>query len=391
MRKTNKKQGKIKQMLLSLVLAIIVWAGVVYVNPPEMTTTIYNLPVRVTGLDTLEEKSLTVVGRREIDGLSVSVTGKRNDLLSLSGDIFVDVDVSSLNSTGTYNLPGNVTLPSSKLAIAKVNFESVPVTVDTVETKEIDIDVEQAGTSDKLIKTTADVDKVVLTGAKSELSEVNRGIITADISEIKDDTELENGYVLVNKNGSLITKNETIEASLTRVNVLYTVYEKVSLPVEIRLSDELGAEYSADNAKSTISPSEVEIGIRKGSVVPTAVYAEITENKDEVKGTLIEEEGMYIPEALKTVTVKPHIEKKATADITVVPSYKNLNGSLTASVGSIVISAEGAQSALNANNITAYVDLTDYEVGEYSVPVVIESKSLSVKQEYYAAVTVTKR
>lgn len=59
MMKNNKKpRGKVKTMTISVVVAILIWAAVIYINPPEMTTTISNLPVRIVGEETLREQVL---------------------------------------------------------------------------------------------------------------------------------------------------------------------------------------------------------------------------------------------------------------------------------------------------------------------------------------------
>ncbi|MCD8391333.1 MAG: hypothetical protein LUD03_05800 [Firmicutes bacterium] len=391
MSEKNTKRGKAKQIILSLILAIIVWAGVIYVNPPEISTTVYNLPIRFSGEDHLKDKSLTVVDRSEIEGLSVVISGRRNDLLNLSGDIYVEVDVSSVNAAGTYNLSGNVTLPSAKLTIVNVNFESVPITVDNITEKEINIEINQTGTSDYLVKTTAAVDKVTLIGAESELEEVSYGLITADISDVEKDMTFESSYILMNKSGSPITKNETIESSVTKVDVDYEIYESVSLPVAVKLSDELADDYKLD-AKSTVSPSRVDVGIRLGYDSPKSVYAVVEKIDDTVTCNLEETDGIYIPDGQKTVTVKLSAQKILSDDINVSVSLKNLDDAFSAQADDITVTATGTESELDADNITAYADLSGYtEAGEYEVPVTVESDTLAISGEYTASVTINER
>ena len=137
--KKDKKTSKIKAIIISVITAILIWAAITYINPPEITTTISNLPVRFTGEEELKERGLTVVDKSGITGLSVTVRGKRDTLLSLSGGIFAEVDVSSVTNEGKYDLTGNVTLPSQALSIESVKFDTVPVTVDRIEVKEIPI------------------------------------------------------------------------------------------------------------------------------------------------------------------------------------------------------------------------------------------------------------
>lgn len=384
-----KKTEKIKTMVISIVIAVLVWAAVVYINPPEMTTTISNLPVRITGDEALRSKNLTVVGRNNISGLSVTVKGKRNDLLRLSGGIYVDVDVSSIEDSGSYNLTGNVTLPSSKLTVDSVRFDSVPIKIEPVVEKDIDIRVTSAGASgNKFVRLKSDTDKVTVRGAVSEIEGVEYGLAAIDISQISADTSLETGYVLMNKENSLIEKNETIKASKTRIRVECSIYEAITVPVRAELNDALSAGYIINYEETSVTPAAVEIGIKSGLDI-RSVTAVVSDVSADTTAVITEEEGMFIPNDVKTVKVKLAADKRVERKVAVNIEARNLSGGLNASITPISVTASGAEKNLISSNITAYVDLEGYGAGEYTLPVALESDTLEFSETYYVTVIIS--
>ena len=89
---------KLKTVILSVFLAV--WFMVIYVNDPDITTTVSDLNVRFVGEMSLRDKKLAVTGKDKIHELSVVVSGKRSDLMNFMDDIYVQVDVSDIDSTG---------------------------------------------------------------------------------------------------------------------------------------------------------------------------------------------------------------------------------------------------------------------------------------------------
>lgn len=397
----NKKTSKIKAGIISIITATLIWAAITYINPPQLTTTISNLPVRFTGEEELRERGLTVVGRNGITGLSVEVEARRDTLLSLSGGIFVEVDVSSIKDEGEYELPGNVTLPSQALSIEAVKFDTVPVKVDKIGIKEIPIKAVQTGSvSGSLIKTVPEDKTVVLTGARSEIDAVSYGEAVVDISAITADTAIaadaasgnadmiiDAGYVLMDENGSPITSNETISATKTRINILCEVYDAVTLPVRAVLSEDLAKDYEIDIDSISITPSTVEVGLR--DMDTTEVFARVTDAEHEERCELLETENMYIPENVKTVRVRADIARRMTKSVTLDVTATNLASGLSAQIDKVTVTASGVEKNLTAQNITASVDLSGLSAGVHSVPVTIESTDAEISGSYTVNVTIS--
>lgn len=386
--KTDRKTSKIKSGIISIIAAILIWAAITYINPPELTTTISNLPVRFTGEEALRERGLTVVDKSGITGLSVTVRGRRDTLLSLSGGILVEVDVSSVTDAGEYDLAGNVTLPSQALSIENVKFDTVPVTVDKIAVKEVPIKCVQTGSvNGRLVRTTPEDMSVVLTGAKSEIAEVSYGEAAADISQISGDTAIETGYALMNKDGSPITSNETISADKTKINIFCEVYDAVTLPVRAVLSEELARDYEIDSSSVSVTPSTVEVGLKYMSV--SEAHAVVTDVSGDGEFEIKEEENMYVPQNVKTARVKADVEKRVSKSVTVDVKPENLAQGLTAKVDKITVTATGIEKNLTPDKITASVDLSGLDKGTYSLPVNISSVDVKAEGSYMVNVTIS--
>lgn len=253
---------KLKTVILSVFLAVIVWFMVIYVNDPDITTTVSDLNVRFVGEMSLRDKKLAVTGKDKIHELSVVVTGKRSDLMNFMDDIYVQVDVSDIDSTGEYNLSGVISIPTTRISVEKEKYGDIPITVEPLEMKDIEVTVKQTGMlKDKIVKSSVNNPTVTITGAKSEIDEVAGAIATVDVSSIQEDGVENVNYLLTDTNGELINKNETIESARSYVEVVNTIYDAKLLPVVPRLSAELDKEYILKADKSFATPASVTVGV----------------------------------------------------------------------------------------------------------------------------------
>ena len=113
-RKSSKPhKKKVQTIALSILLSVIVWFMVTSLADPDITTTVSNLDVRFVGEMALREKALAVTGRNNVPQLSVVVTGKRSDLMNNMDNIYVQVDLGDIDSTGDYNLAGTISVPTT--------------------------------------------------------------------------------------------------------------------------------------------------------------------------------------------------------------------------------------------------------------------------------------
>lgn len=130
MEKTNKRGLYIA---LSILIAIMLWIYVGYINSNEDTYTIRNVPVVFTGEDTLAERGLMVTqGANQTINLTVRTTWSTRLKLSPS-TVSVSVDVSGIENPGSYSTGYRINYPigvsNNAVSITGSNVQNIEYTV----------------------------------------------------------------------------------------------------------------------------------------------------------------------------------------------------------------------------------------------------------------------
>lgn len=387
-KQSGARTERAKMIILSLILAVAAWAAILWVDDPDITVTLTDLNVRFIGEAGLKENGLVITGKSDIPQMSASVSGKRSDLMKYMSGVRIEVDASQITEAGKYTLAGALSMPSSRLTVVKEKYGDVPITVEKLGEKEIEVKIKQTGTlKNKLVKSEITNPKVVINGAKSEIDAVDCGVATVDISGIGEDSREPSGYVLMDASGNLISKNETIETNTLSVEVLHTVYNLKNLPVEAVLSDELSAQYVIRGV--TVTPSRVDVGVRDGNDDASlkAVINKIGIDGN-IEAELSETEGMYIPEVNKTVKIRAEVNKLVTKPVELNIEARNAPDGKRVSIERVSVAVSGEESELNNDNIKAYVDLSGLGSGTHSVLVKIEGEGITVPDNCYTTVTI---
>ena len=90
-------------VLLSILIACILWIFVVSAENPDIHDAIRNIPITMTGVEHLEESGLVLTGQ-SMDDVDLQLTGKRNALVNLTNkNILVSADLSPITTPGPLN------------------------------------------------------------------------------------------------------------------------------------------------------------------------------------------------------------------------------------------------------------------------------------------------
>lgn len=390
-KESGTRTKKIKTMALSVFLAVIVWFMVIYVNDPDITTTVSDLNVRFAGETALRDKGFAITGRDDIPQLAVVVSGKRSDLMNFMDDIYVQVNVNDINATGEYNLEGAISIPTTRITVEKERYGDIPITVEPLETKEIDVAIKQTGIhKDKVIKSEPVNKKITVTGARSETKLVAGAVAEVDVSEVKENGIQKIGYLLTDENGSLIEKNETLESNRAFVEVENTIYSAKTMPVTAMLTAELDRNYILKTDKTVIAPASLMVGAEE-HVTDDKLVVYINKLTEDGSGeyTISSSNGIYIPEDSRRVKVKYEVGKRAVAQLELEVQVQNVAQGLSAQVnGSLIAQVWGEEGKISADNVTATVDAKDLGAGEYSLPVTITGDNVGTQENYTVNVTI---
>ena len=378
--KNNRPVGNMETAIIAIILATALCIFVNYITNPDITTTFSGLKVHFMGEEKLREKGLVITGREDIPPSSVVVSGKRKDLVESMERVALEVDVSDITEEGSYSLTGTISLPTTKVVIEKEKYSAIPIKVEKLSEKEIPIKIRQTGTNkDKFVKSVPEKDTVIITGSQSELEHVSCGVADVDISKIGADITMPVKYILLDDSGSYIEKNETLESYTAEIFVKNTVYNVKRLPVKLKLTDEMEKKYVLNEEKSSVSVSNIDVGVRQGN---NDEYVTVNIDRPESSASEYEIEqtsGMYIPDGYKKVKVRPDLTEKVKKSIELTPSARNLSDGLTAKINNVNIEVTGTEDKLNADNIKAFVNLDGMSEGEKRVKLEIEGDGVSAE------------
>lgn len=391
-RKSSKPhKKKVQTIALSILLSVIVWFMVTSLADPDITTTVSNLDVRFVGEMALREKALAVTGRNNVPQLSVVVTGKRSDLMNNMDNIYVQVDLSDIDSTGEYNLAGTISVPTTRIKVEKEKYGDIPVKIEPLVSKEIDVTVKQTGTlKNKLVKSVVNNPKVMIMGAESEMEKVEGAVATVDISALAEDNTEKVNYLLIDKSGALIDENETLESARSNVEVSNTIYDAKTLPVEPMLTAEMDKEYMLKPDKSSVTPASVVVGVN-GENNDDKVIARIDRINEEGEGeySLETSNGMYIPPESQKVKIKPEIVKKSVVQLELEVHAENVPEGCSAKIdGLLTAMVWGEEGQVNNENVKATVDASGLSKGEHTLPVKLSGENVGFEGSYTINITI---
>lgn len=383
------KNSKALTVLLSVLIACIVWIYVINDVDPDINDTIRNVPITVAGQEELEERGLMVTDL-SADDLDLRLTGKRNALVNLTNkNIPITVDVSSVLKAGEYNLRCTVTLPT--------NITGGEVTVNNRETYRISVTVEErvqktveirgifSGSvakgyqgGDFLLSPT----EIELSGPSGLLETIDYAAVELTGSNLKETysglLELE----LVTKEG----KTLSIDQVDCKASAIYAVY-----PVEMVKDVELTVDFldgggaTRQNILYEIFPKSIRVSGSEKSLAALTSISLGSIDLAEVGGNHILILPIELPVGVKSVSgteeAKVSVEFRGLSTKTVqVERFELLHipegytaELLTEALSVTVRGSAEAVAALNADELRAEVDLSAVTPaeGEADVPVTV--------------------
>ena len=265
-------KSKFVSMVLSVIIAFGLWLYVVTNVSQEAEYTIYNIPVVMEGETLLNEKNLMITNI-SADEVDLTLSGSRSDLAKVNssnmvlkanlGDISEPQEKKALNYVPVY--PSNV--PSNALTIENRNPAYIFVTVETRRTKEVDVEIQWDGStpegymSDRENRV-LDYTSITVVGPASVADQIEKAVITVDLSDQKESISQDFRYTLCDKDGN------PVDAKLITTNV-ETVHldVKIQQVKEVKLTVDLVYGGGATEKNTTVTVSAESIRLSGGEAV----------------------------------------------------------------------------------------------------------------------------
>lgn len=385
------KRLHILPKIFCIIVAFFIWLYVAAVESPDHEETVYQVPVNLVGVSTIEsEYNLSVFSGYDLT-VDLTVKGQLSTINKYNvNDYNITADISGITSGGRhsvnlfFDLPSGVTLSSSSSTTAELYIDERTTTTIDVYPKLKSVAVSE---NYELGEIVSDTEIVIVSGPKLLVEDVAHAAVYLDVGRIESSISMIGQLTLVNKAGEDIT-NPYLKLSKNEVKVSVPVYEYKELNVKVPLK----YGYLNDkNSKITISPEKIAV---KGDPVTLRKLSEIsTTTIDETKllgdsniilGLVLPENVAIADGELSNVNVTINhigtITKSLAIDDIDVVGANNIDYSLQTSVVNVTFrGAEDALDEIDEGSVEATIDLSGYEdtVGVISVPLKITVKDES--------------
>ena len=381
-------------LFLSLFLAIITFVIIdqkILLFSENSAEVLKEQPVHAT----YNEEAYVVEGLpKKVD---VTLIGRKADLYfakqSPSQDI--TVDLSDLKpGMHKVNIKYNQILPSIEYKV-NPSVATVMIYPKVSETRTVDTDIlNQDSLDSKLVLKSVNLntDKVVIKGAEHRLKEVSTVKALVDIENL---VSQEEGTVELNdiplkaydKNGDAVN----VEIVPNKVSAEITIDSpSKELPIRVIPNGEISfgyaiSEITTNETKVTVYGSES--ALEKLKYVPVYIDVKDLNTDRQYKQEIKRPVGVRSMD-VNNITINVKLGKSVDKEISDIPiEYHNLSDDyavqgLSAADTKVSVVLKGVSSVINSlktEDITAYLDLDGYEVGEHEVPVKVEGEDVRIQ------------
>lgn len=380
-------ENKKLNMVISLLIAIALWAFVIGEVNPEATRVYREVPIKYLNQEVLESQNMAVysVSDRTIN---VTLTGNRSEINKIeTKEILATVDLSDAAMGDNY-LRVDLKVPS-KVEIESQSINKVTVNVERRTGKEVPVEVSYDGTfngEEEPITVDQSLESVIVYGAESTVEKVVAAkAVVAENMVTADPQELEAALMAVNSAGQKIYNVDLSRETITITTELAKL-KTVDFYVPVEGADSGGIQRTVTTPDTiTIKGKAADLD-QLESITAEPVYLEDVVVNTVIPLAPILPEGVELSlengilEAVVQVTTPG--TKEMTFDQTKV-EIRGLADGYSAQVAETAIDATltGSESLLNdltAADVTLTVDVSGMHAGRYKVPIQVQCRESGV-------------
>ncbi len=258
-------KNKLGSFLIAMLIAFGMWMYVITEVSPGSEWTYNDVPVFLEGETLLKERGLIIT---DISSTNVDLTlaGNRTDLNELNRDnITLKADMTKIYDPGVHKIdydisyPGN--LPSNAFTRINQSPDSITVTVEKLERKEVPVNIIYQGRApDGYVVRRADVvmnnEKILVTGPTSVVSQITQAVINIDLNDQTESISANYRYTLCDQSGAGVD-SELITVNTEDVHVDLTIHR--CKQVELVVTIVAGGGATEENAIVKLDPHTIQI------------------------------------------------------------------------------------------------------------------------------------
>ena len=252
----------LKDLIISLVLAIVIWFAVSIQVFPNVYDHIYDIPVNVEQTPFMLEENLQIVDYDE--SVNVQIMGKRYVIGTLSSaDFTATADLSSVTAPGKYTVDVDVkpVSASTEYEVVTTGLQAT-ITVERIITKTFDVvpDIDSLTIGEGLTVNEGEIvcspSAVTITAEKSVIDSIGEVTVTPASSVLDVTTELKGTLSIFKKDGTKID-NPDLQINNESFTLTVPVWKVKTLPLNISLTVPSG--FDEKSLSYSILPEEITI------------------------------------------------------------------------------------------------------------------------------------
>ena len=386
-RKTTKlKRSNILLMIVSLIIAVIIWTVLVITQYPEVTVNLRDVPIDFDMTGSYASLAGYSVISKDAETVSVSFTGLRYLIDDYeNSDIRVRMNLDNVRASGTYDIPLVVTSErGDQISNIEIYPQTVHVEFDRISTKELSVEDGSLTVDISNLRTAAgyviDPQEIVITpsritisGPQDYVEQVTSCVLRFDpVSGIKASANFSPSEAVL-YNGTAVFDNSRVSQSTGTFNVFVPVYTTKTLPLRVTIQGNPD-KIDTSTIPYTLSTDSILVRSQNSAIDEIEdINLGYIDTRDIVPGyakTFIIGESSYYTNAsgVEEVQVMFDLEGYATKSITLSNSQifllnkpSDYNVTVEQDILRImVVGPEEVLETLDASNFVAEIDLLAY-------------------------------
>lgn len=258
--------SKIFKLLLSVVLAFVLWSYVVTAQRTDTEQTFYNVPVVLDGESVLEDRGLKLTSDKELT-VTLRLSGNRSQLNQLrSSDITVLVDLSRITEAGekamkyTVSFPGDI--QDSAVEVVSREPAEIKLQVEEWDTKQIPVKAELPGElpENYIIdqqNVSLEYESVTISGPKDLVDQISMAKVVVNMDGRTESVEERVNITLCDENGQPVEDVSTITPDPYRVLAKVPVLMVKELQLQVPILE--GGGLTAEDVELTVEYNTITV------------------------------------------------------------------------------------------------------------------------------------
>ncbi len=372
-------QNKTFKIIVSVLIAIVLWVYVITEENPTVTQKFENVPVQLLNEESLSTRELIVVDTEE-PTVTITVEGKRVDVSNITAsDFVVTADVYGYG-VGENHVPVNVDAPAG-VTVTDIKSSRINVNIDDLVSVSHDIEVAPSKSVDEgkeINVIDIQPEQVMVTGARSIVTQISKIEVLIDPNKLSEKAKHVPGNLVALNSNSEEVAGISLSAETAEVNAQLLSTEEV--PLEVNIVGEVSSKYTVSDIKV---PESITIMGDKEALEDIDVVKADDIDISEVTSTskldlkLNLPEGVYLSQKTQEAYVYIVINNVAVTEVSIPVANVQLLGIaegqtayIDENVSSIMLTVRGAESlaeSANASDFVISTDLTGMEAGTHEV------------------------